>query len=121
VPQDTEEIILTGNNKLDILQLKLSDLICVSSADNYVSVSHLVNDVVRTKLLRTTLKKMELQLPELVKVHRSHLINPIHFKEWKDANTLLLTQTEVPVSKNYKKAVLAMNHSSLKTNDSPLS
>jgi hypothetical protein len=116
VLQKATKIILTGDNKLDILQINEEDLICVSSADNYVTVVYLINDVLSKKLLRTTLKNMELQLPQLMRVHRSHLINPIHFKEWKDANTLLLTQIEVPVAKNYKKAIVAMNHSPLKTN-----
>ncbi len=56
-----------------------------------------------------------------MKVHRSHLINPIHFKEWKNSNTVLLTQIEAPVSKNNKKAILAINRSSLKMNSSPQS
>jgi hypothetical protein len=116
VHQNSTKIILTGDNKLDILQIAAEDLICVSSADNYVTVAYLINDVLSKKLLRTTLKNIQSQLPQLVKVHRSHLINPIHFKEWKDTNTLLLTQIEVPVSKNYKKEIVAMNHSPLKTN-----
>lgn len=118
--QNSEKIIITGDNKLDVLQIKRSSLICVSSADNYVEISYLVGDILNKKLLRTTLKNIELQFPELLKVHRSHLINPDHFKEWKNTNTLLLTQMDVPVSKNYKKAVLTMNRSSLKDNDSPL-
>jgi len=121
VKQHSEKIIITGENKLDILQINDADLICVSSADNYVSVAYLIHDVLNKKLLRTTLKNIELQLPFLVRVHRSHLINPIHFKEWKNATTVLLTQIEVPVSKNYKKDIVAMNHSPLKTDGSPLS
>jgi hypothetical protein len=121
VNQNSGKIILTGDNKLDILQIKDEDLICISSADNYVTVAYLINDVLSKKLLRTTLKNIGSQLPQLVKVHRSHLINPIHFKEWKNANTLLLTQMEVPVSKNYKKDLLALNHSSLKMSSSPQS
>lgn len=118
--QNLEKVILAGDNRLDILQIKRSDLICISSADNYVEISYLIHSVLHKKLLRTTLKNIESQIINLLKVHRSHLINPIHFKAWKNANTLLLTQMEVPVSKNYKKDVLAMNHSSLKMSDSPL-
>ena len=80
-----------------------------------------MNGKLEKKLLRTTLKKAQIQLPQLVKVHRSHLINPIHFKEWKNANTLILTHTEVPISKNFKKNILNMNHSPLNTTDSPQS
>jgi len=104
--RDSDKIILSGDNKLDFLQIREKDLICISSADNYVTIGYLINGVLTRKLLRTTLKSIESQLPKLIKVHRSHLINPIHFKEWKNANTLLLTQTEVPISKNYKKVIL---------------
>lgn len=119
VSPNSEKIILRGANRLDVLQIHHTDLICISSADNYVEVSYVSNGILKKKLLRTTLKNMALQFPELVKVHRSHLINPIHFKEWKNAQTLLLHQMEVPVSKGYKQNVLTMNHSSLNTNDSP--
>ncbi len=118
--QKSDKIILTGENKMDILQMRFSDLICISSADNYVEISYLANNVLREKLLRTTLKKIHLQQPQLVKTHRSHIINPIHFKEWKGSNTIILTQKEVPVSKNYKKSILALPHSSQKTKDSSL-
>jgi len=118
--QKADNIVLTGENKMDVLQMRLSDLICISSADNYVEISYLANNVLREKLLRTTLKKIHLQQPQLVKTHRSHIINPIHFKEWKDSNTIILTQKEVAVSKNYKKSILALPHSSQKTKDSSL-
>jgi len=116
-----KKIILKGDNKLDILQIESADLICISSADNYVEVNYLIHNQLNKKLLRTTLKNIELQLPDLLKVHRSHLINPIHFKEWKGAAKILVAGIEVPVSKNYKKDVLTLNHSSLKTIDSPQS
>jgi hypothetical protein len=109
-----EKIILTGENKLDILQINPSDLICISSADNYVEVSYLKKGTLQKKLLRSTLKNISNQELGLLKVHRSHLINPSHFKEWKNSNTLILTETEVPISKNYKQALIEANHSPLK-------
>lgn len=112
--QGSDNIILTGDNKLDVLQIKESDLICISSADNYVEVTYLSKNGVNRKLLRTTLKNMHAQKPELVKVHRSHVINPVHFKEWKNANTIMLTEIELPVSKNYKQNLVALDHSPLK-------
>ncbi|WP_175416226.1 LytTR family DNA-binding domain-containing protein [Aggregatimonas sangjinii] len=116
-----DTVVLKGDNKLDILQISFSDLVSISSADNYIEVNYLKSKHLQKKLLRTTLKRIQTDVPELLKVHRSHLINPAHFKEWKDANTLNLTQMQVPVSKKYKSAVLALKHSSLKMDDSPLS
>ena len=110
---------MTGENKRDVLRINLSDLVCVSSADNYVEVSYLIGGKLHKKLLRVTLKNIHPQVPSLLKTHRSFLINPSHFKDWKNANTIHLSQIEVPVSKNYKKDVLALNiHSSLKPSNS---
>ena len=118
IPNRTiEKLILTGENKLDILQLNPSDLICISSADNYVEVSYLKDGKLQKKLLRSTLKNISEQQSNLLKVHRSHLINPSHFKEWKNSSTLILTEIEVPISKSYKQAFLEKNHSPLKTDD----
>ncbi len=111
-----DQIYLKGDNKLDILQLKLSELVSISSADNYIQVNYLKDGILTKKLLRTTLKNIHMAVPALVQVHRSHLINPLHFKDWKDAGSLHLTQMTVPVSKKHKKAVLSMNHSSQNAN-----
>lgn len=112
--QVSGKIVLTGENKLDVLKIKQEDLICISSADNYVEVTYLSNNIVQRKLLRTTLKNVHAQKPELLKVHRSHVINPDHFKEWKDSNTIMLTAIELPVSKSYKQNLQSLGHSPLK-------
>ncbi len=114
--REEEKITLHGENKHDILQVNWADLISISSADNYVEVRYLANGELKQKLLRNTLKNIDRDLPKLVKVHRSHLINPQHFKEWRDANTIILTKTELPVSKKFKPAVLHIKQSSLKAN-----
>lgn len=115
---ESDKVVLSGENKLDVLKIKASDLICISSADNYVEVTYLTKEGINRKLLRTTLKNAHAQKPELVKVHRSHVINPEHFKEWKDSNTILLTEIELPVSKSYKQNLLSLDHSPLKPNSS---
>ncbi|MFD2562997.1 LytTR family transcriptional regulator DNA-binding domain-containing protein [Aquimarina rubra] len=118
---ESEKIFLKGDNKLDVLQIELSNLISVSSADNYVEINYLKDGILIKKLLRTTLKNIHSVVPSLVQVHRSHLINPSQFIDWKDSSTLRLTQVEVPVSKKYKKDVLFLNHSPQKSNHSPQS
>ncbi|MBC2845985.1 LytTR family DNA-binding domain-containing protein [Winogradskyella flava] len=101
-------ITLKGDNKLDVLKILPDDLICVSSADNYVEVSYLIRGELHKKLLRNTLKAIQHDLPDLLKVHRSHLINPAHFKAWNDSKSIKLTGMEIPVSKNYKSAIMEL-------------
>lgn len=113
--KERPKIILTGDNKRDFLQIPLEDLISISSADNYVEIHYLKESAIQKKLLRNTLKNMLDQEKSLMRVHRSHLINPFHFKEWKNGNTIIVHEIEVPISKNYKSDILAIDFSSLKT------
>lgn len=101
-------IIIRGENKLDILKIKANDLVCVSNAQNYVEIFFLDESQLKVKLIRSTLKKIQNNFDFLVQVHRSHLINPSHFKSWKNQDTIFLTQMEVPVSKNYKEFLLSL-------------
>lgn len=106
---DSKQIVLKGENKLDLLQLALDDLVSVASADNYVEVCYRKEGSFHKKLLRTTLKNIHDQIPELIKTHRSYLVNPDHIHQWKDRTTLSLTQGEIPVSKKYKEDILKMH------------
>ncbi|MEL7534323.1 MAG: LytTR family transcriptional regulator DNA-binding domain-containing protein, partial [Bacteroidota bacterium] len=59
--------------------------------------------------LRTSLQKMKQAVPEMIQVHRSYIINPLHFVEWKDGLNIQLAQLSVPVSRKYKPALLSMS------------
>ncbi|PIF43631.1 LytTr DNA-binding domain-containing protein [Chryseobacterium sp. 52] len=108
IPAEDDTIIMRGENKLDVLKIKKSDLICVSNSQNYVEIFFIDGDQLKTKLIRSTLKKIQMDFDFLIQVHRSHLINPSHFKAWKDQDTISLTQIEIPVSKNYKQHLLSL-------------
>ncbi len=100
-----ELVILKGENKRDVLRLQVGELVCISSSDNYVEVSFLENGKIHKKLLRTTLKKVESDFSFLKRVHRSHLINPSHFVEWKNRDAIVLAGIIVPVTKQYHKNI----------------
>lgn len=108
IPDEEEYIRIKGENKLDILQIKKTDLVCISNAQNYVEIFYLQQDKIKTKLIRTTLKKLQNDFKFLVQIHRSHLINPFHFKSWKDTNTILIHSIELPVSKSYKNHLFSL-------------
>tara|TARA_R110001592_G_scaffold38401_1_gene126611 strand:- start:6529 stop:7272 length:744 start_codon:yes stop_codon:yes gene_type:complete len=110
IPTEKGDVDLTikGENKLDILNIKQSELVCISNSQNYVEIFYLENEELKTKLIRNSLKKIQNDFDFLTQVHRSHLINPSHFKSWKDSTTISLTQIELPVSKNYKKQLLSL-------------
>jgi hypothetical protein len=108
IPTKDENIIIRGENKLDILKIRKQDLVCVSNSQNYVEIFFIDGSQLKTKLIRSTLKKVQHDFDFLVQVHRSHLINPTHFKAWKNQDTISLTQIELPVSKNYKEHLLSL-------------
>ncbi|BDU23852.1 LytTR family DNA-binding domain-containing protein [Flavobacterium sp. GSB-24] len=101
-------LIFKGENKLDVLKINKADLVCVSNAQNYVEIFYIENDKLHSKLIRSSLKKIQDDFGFLVQIHRSHLINPSHFKSWRNANTIILTQIELPVSKNYKDILMSL-------------
>lgn len=102
MPVKEDTITIKGESKLDILKIHKSDLICITSSQNYVEIFFLLNGQLSSKLIRSSLKKIQRDLNFLTQVHRSYLINPIHFKFWKSQNTISLTQIEIPVSKSYR-------------------
>lgn len=108
IPKKEDEITIIGNNKLDILKIKKSNLICISNAQNYVEIFYLDNKDLKSKLIRSSLKEIKIKHEFLIQIHRSHLINPTHFWSWKDSKTIFLTQMELPVSKNYKNQLLKL-------------
>nr|WP_228012109.1 LytTR family DNA-binding domain-containing protein [Flavobacterium hungaricum] len=108
IPIKDDLLIFRGENKHDVLKIKQVDLICISNAQNYVEIFYAENNILKSKIIRSSLKKVQQDFDFLVQIHRSHLINPFHFKSWKDSNTILLTQMELPVSKNYKENILVL-------------
>jgi hypothetical protein len=108
IPVKDDILTFTGENKLDILKIKKADLVCISNAQNYVEIFYIENDKLHSKLIRSSLKKILEDFTFLVQIHRSHLINPAHFKSWRNSNTVILTQIELPVSKNYKERILTL-------------
>ncbi|SHI77786.1 LytTR family DNA-binding domain-containing protein [Aquimarina spongiae] len=108
IPPKETQLTIRGDNKLDILKVYPSELISASSSQNYVEIFYLDGGELSSKLIRSSLKKLHQEIPFLVQVHRSHFINPTHFKSWKNQNTIYLTQMEISVSKNFKDIILSL-------------
>ncbi|MFC4478000.1 LytTR family transcriptional regulator DNA-binding domain-containing protein [Flavobacterium chungangensis] len=108
IPIKDDVLVFKGENKLDVLKINKADLVCISNAQNYVEIFYIENDKLHSKLIRSSLKKVQDDFGFLVQIHRSHLINPSHFKSWRNSNTIILTQIELPVSRNYKDVLLAL-------------
>ncbi|WP_430410284.1 LytTR family DNA-binding domain-containing protein [Kordia sp.] len=104
-------IVIKGENKAEVLHLTASELVFIESANNYVKVHYLLQGELKNELFRNKISVLQEEFPFLLKTHRSFLINPTHFLEWKreSSQTILLLKpnvTEIPVSKTYKKALV---------------
>ena len=58
--------------------LQISHLLYIEAVGNYMKVSYLHNEQIRTDMLRATMKQMEVTLqdyPMIVRCHRAFLVN----------------------------------------------
>lgn len=106
---EEQKVEIKGTGNYESLRLALNDLICIQSSDNYVEVTYKEEGEIKKQLIRNKLTAVEEAHPELIRVHRSYLINPHHFKQWRTGNrkvnVVLTSDLEVPVSKTYQQAI----------------
>ncbi len=104
-----KSIELTSETGTETLELKISDIMLIRSADNYVEVGYLESDEIRKKLIRNTLKGLESQLrayPGFVRCHRTCIVNAHYIERLEkkqDSYCISLTgyNEKVPVSRQY--------------------
>lgn len=76
--ESSKMVTLTGDNQTDILTIQAESLIYLQTADNYVKICYLVDEVQKKNVLfRSTLSKIESQLEDkdFLRCHRSYLVN----------------------------------------------
>ncbi|MFC7357238.1 LytTR family DNA-binding domain-containing protein [Jejudonia soesokkakensis] len=106
---EDQKIEIEGEGTYEGLRLHFTDLIYVKADDNYVEVTYSNGNNLKKQLIRNTLSKVESVVPELLRTHRSYIINPHHFVQWKmvsgKLHLILTSETEIPVSKTYAENV----------------
>jgi len=104
-----EKIILLAENSKDKIELEVKNLLFIESAGNYVEVNYLENNKLKTKLLRSSLKRIYNSLinyPNLFKSHRAYIINTNNISNVKGNAqgyqiSLINIDKKVPVSRNF--------------------
>ncbi len=100
---------IISENDADNFRIRVSEIVFVKSADNYVELGYIDNGEFKKKLIRNTLKNVEQQLREFnnfVRTHRTSLVN-VQFinKLNKNFNTYWLSldkaKETIPVSRQY--------------------
>ncbi len=111
IPLPKNAIILTGENKNEILKLEKEALLFVRAVENYVEICFIdKNKKVISKTFRQTLSNICEQAPFLEKCHRSYLVNITAIKEisGNSQGAKISFQTgekEIPLSKTYYKHI----------------
>lgn len=112
---EDQKIEITGEGTYEGLRLNLNELICIKAEDNYIEVSYLSEHGLKRQLIRNKLSTMAETFPELLRTHRSFLINSQHFRQWqsdKGKHFLLVShEIKIPVSKTYLTNVKQVLHS----------
>jgi DNA-binding LytR/AlgR family response regulator len=102
-------IELTSESNTENLNLLVAELALVKSADNYVEIVYKEDDVLKKKLIRNTLKNIELQIKpysNFIRCHRICIVN-MHFIEKLNRNysnhwlTIKGYPEQIPVSRQY--------------------
>lgn len=92
--------------------MQLSEFVYAQSEGNYITIYYLEDSTLRHKLIRLSLKQLEIQLENLSQIkrcHRSYIVNTQHITSI-DGNARSLTiqldkvATSIPVSRSFSKA-----------------
>lgn len=104
-----KSIEFISENKSENLKLLISEIAFIKTADNYVEIVYKENESFKMKLLRTTLKNIELQLKPysvFIRCHRTCIVNS-HYIEKLNRNysnfwlSIKGHSEQIPVSRQY--------------------
>lgn len=109
IPPAVDSFVLVGENKNEILNMKIDELLFIKAVENYVEICFVQDsEKVVSKTFRQTLSNVYRQLPFLEKCHRSYLVNTNNIKAIignSQAAKILFSMgdKEIPVSKTHYK------------------
>lgn len=102
-------VVLPSDSQNDNLEVYPEDIMLVKSADNYVEVIYRVDQEIKRKLLRNTMKNIQTVLSEhdeFIRCHRTSLVNTTYILNMTNSYRghrlqLLDFEEEIPVSRQY--------------------
>ncbi|MFA5713986.1 MAG: LytTR family DNA-binding domain-containing protein, partial [Bacteroidales bacterium] len=106
-------LLFTDDKGVLRLSIRYSDLLYIEADDNYVTIHYSAAKKVKRFLIRTTLKRLQVELSDtsVVRCHRSYLVNFDRVKSMRreGENIFLELESEevgpLPVSKSYRSAI----------------
>lgn len=110
--QENNYLLFQSENGKDRLKLKMQDFLYANASENYISITYLSSHQNKQHLIRKPLKILEEELnthPEIVRIHRSYLINRArvqNIKQSKGKVFIEIGNASIPVSKKYQNVFL---------------
>jgi hypothetical protein len=80
----TSNVLLKGENQNEDLHLSAAQIAYLAAADNYVQVFYWENEILKSRLLRSTMRKMEDAFqghPSFLRCHRTYIVNLVQVYE----------------------------------------
>ena len=106
---EDQKIEIPGEGTYEGLRLQLNDVIAIKADDNYIEISYLVGTALKKQLIRNKLSVIANLFPQFIQAHRSHLVNPYHFQQYKSENgkqfIVLSNDIFAPISRTYANRV----------------
>lgn len=103
---EATKIEIKGEGNYEGIKLFLNDVVCIQSSDNYIEVFYISGNDLKKTLIRNKLSVIADEFSDLLRVHRSYIINPYHFKQWKTEKNKLFVELSysifAPISNTYK-------------------
>lgn len=116
VKQRKTVVVVFGENKKEHFEFNIHDLLFISFEKNYATFFYTVDALVKTKLMRISLLKIEKQLeayPFIIRCHKSYIVNTTQVNQLKgnarNYQLELSTKQEeylIPVSRSFPKELL---------------
>jgi len=108
-----EEVDIYTENREKKLRIKIKDIIYIKSADNYIEFFLNRDNTMEKKLVRCTLKSIEMQLfkyRDLIRCHRTLIINREHIDKLVRSYSgyelkMKNCEDKLPVSRHYLKSI----------------
>lgn len=115
-PLDHYKVCIIADNSKDKFEVDLSDFIYIASTGNYIQIFYEKDNVLKSNVLRNTLKQTEEQLKDItsiIKCHRAFLVNRnkiVRVKGNSQGLRLIMqgTDEEIPVSRNFSKGLMGI-------------
>lgn len=103
-------LLISGEGRNDNFKIFLKDLLYIKSSSNYIDLFYYENNLILSKTIRNKLLDIEKKYPELIRTHRSFMVNPLHVKTsyYKNKNLFVVLNQDIkiPVSRKMKNSLL---------------